>query len=319
MERQPLDPFPYEPLENNEIRLIHVEPGVSDSISIQLSNVNLDTQPAFWALSYVWGPREDPAVVTINGFAFSVTRNLYHALDEYRRQFSENDGNTASSYLWVDAICLNQNDHVEKSIQVPRMSLIYGRCERVLAWLGPVEDDDMADVRQLADKLKLFEVPADPSHQSISEDDRINAFRKSAYSDPQAAAEVESVRRALRSIGHRPWFRRIWILQEAVLAQRQPMILCGRFELGYEIFFKTWVRMLDPSHDGQLLHTFSSASPFRFKAIGFVYKKILLDRHNRIQDEIDPRVPQQKQFAIELLELLNETTELEATVFYDPM
>ncbi|KAF5002419.1 hypothetical protein FGRMN_431 [Fusarium graminum] len=240
MEQQPLDVLSYEPLKDNEIRLLRVQPGVSDSISIQLSNVNLDAQPAFWALSYVWGPIEDPAIVTINGIPFSVTRNLYHALIEYRRQFSKQDA-TTTSFLWVDAICLNQNDHLEKSVQVPRMSLIYGRCERVLAWLGPVEDDDMADVCQLADKLKLFVAPADPSHQSMTEGDRITSFRKSAYSDPQAAAEVESVRRALRSLGRRPWFRRVWILQEAVLAQRQPMLLCGPFELGYEIFFNTWV------------------------------------------------------------------------------
>ncbi|KAF5657121.1 Het6 heterokaryon incompatibility [Fusarium heterosporum] len=314
MEQHPLGFLPYEPLRNNEIRLLHVEPGVSKRISIQLSNVNLDTQPAFWALSYVWGPSENPAVVTINGIPFSVTRNLYHALVEYRRQFSENNGKTANSFLWVDAICLNQSDHIEKSIQVPRMSLIYGRCERVLAWLGPVEDDDMADVHHLADKLKIFEAPADSGHQSTAEDDRITSFRKSAYSDPKAAAVVESVRRALRSIGRRPWFRRIWILQEAVLAQRQPLLLCGQFDLGYEIFFKTWVMMLDPSHDGQLLHTFATTNPVRFKAIEVVYGKILSDRRSRIQENAIPQVDEQRQCAIEVLELLNETTELEATV-----
>ncbi|SPJ71907.1 related to het-6 - heterokaryon incompatibility protein [Fusarium torulosum] len=315
MEPQRLDPFPYDPLQLGEIRLLHVQSGVSDSISIQLRNVSLATEPTFWALSYVWGSWENPATVLINESPFRITRNLYNALDEYRRQFPD-DGNTVGALLWVDAICINQNDQHEKSVQVPRMSDIYGKCERVLAWLGPVEDEDSDDVRQLAEKLKQFESPTDPSAQCLTEEDRINSFRVSAHSDEHAAVEVESVRRALRSIGHRPWFRRIWILQEAVLAQQQPLLLCGRHDLGYEIFFKTWVLMLDPSHDGQLLHTFMAENPVRFKAIELVYKKILHARH-KSQGEAKRDVDQQRQCAVELLELLNETTDLEATVAHD--
>ncbi|WZH47748.1 heterokaryon incompatibility protein-domain-containing protein [Fusarium acuminatum] len=316
MEPQHLQPFPYSPLELGEIRLLHVQSGVSDPISIKLSNVNLNTEPVFWALSYVWGSWENPATVLINDTPFKVTRNLYNALDEYRRQFSDN-GNATGALLWVDAICINQNDQHEKSIQVPRMSDIYGKCERVLAWLGPVEAEDSDDVRRLAEKLKQFESPTDTSTGSFTEDDRINSFRLSAHSDEHAAIEVESIRRALRSIGHRPWFRRIWILQEAVLAQQQPLLLCGRHDLGYEIFFKTWVLMLDPSHDGQLLHTFMAENPVRFKAIELAYKKILDERLKIRPGEVEHDFDQQRQCAVELLQLLNEATELEATVAHD--
>ncbi|KAF4453125.1 hypothetical protein F53441_4122 [Fusarium austroafricanum] len=297
--------FPYQPLAADAIRLLHVKPGDPDLIHIELSNVSLDTNPVFWALSYVWGSRENPSDVLINDTVFSVTQNLHYALTEYRRQFSRDDG---SSLLWVDAICISQNDNAEKSVQVPRMSDIYGKCERVLAWLGPVEYEQQGDVQLLADKLKQF---ASPTESDIQEDNRISTFRESAYSNEAAAAEVESIRRALRSIGHRPWFRRIWILQEAVLAKQQPLLLCGQYELGYEIFFKTWVRILDPSYDGQLLHTFMAENPVRFKAIELVYKKILQKRQ---QDEVKD---QKKQCAVEILDLLNETTELEATVPHD--
>ncbi|KAM0228447.1 hypothetical protein ACHAP5_011942 [Fusarium lateritium] len=167
MEPEYLEPFPYESLKLKEIRLLHVQAGDSDLISIQLSNVNLATEPAFWALSYVWGSWENPATVLINETPFRITRNLYNALDEYRRQFSD-DGNTAA-FLWVDAICVNQNDQQEKSVQVPRMSDIYGKCERVLAWLGPVEDEDSDDVHRLAKRLKDFESTTD---EYLSEDDR---------------------------------------------------------------------------------------------------------------------------------------------------
>ncbi|KAF9768910.1 hypothetical protein IL306_013733 [Fusarium sp. DS 682] len=195
---------------------------------------------------------------------------------------------------------------------VPRMSEIYGQCERVLAWLGPVTSEEEDQTRKLAERLKSVGSPP----QGLTEDDAITALMKSANSDETAATEVEDVRKALRSIGHRPWFRRIWILQEAVLAQKQPILLCGAYELGYEIFFKTWVLMLNPSEDGQLLYSFMAENPVRFKAIELVYKNILQARSAKGEEAKD-LVSREKQCALDMVKLLNETTELEATVAHD--
>ncbi|KAF4952919.1 hypothetical protein FSARC_12540 [Fusarium sarcochroum] len=316
MEHKILASFPYRPLEPGQIRLLQVKPGDLDLISAELSNVDLSLNPLFWALSYVWGPRENPRIIQINDTSFSVTINLYHALHEYRSLLSESRRNVAL-YLWVDAICINQEDPIEKSVQVPRMSDIYGRCKRVFAWLGPVKHEENDGVRELAVKLKQFELPSHPSTNDLMEDNLIKEFMESAKSDQEAADAVERVRQALRSIGRRPWFRRIWILQEAVLAQRQPIMLCGPYELGYDIFFKTWVMMLDPSLEGQLLYTFMAVNPVRFQAIGLVYKRILHTRRMKDREEVESSDDQQKQCAVEVLELLNETTELEATVPHD--
>ncbi|KAF5630081.1 het-6-heterokaryon incompatibility [Fusarium sp. NRRL 52700] len=309
--------FPYQPLKSDEQRLLLVKPGDDDLIRVELKTVKSRTSQRFWALSYVWGARENPATIHLNGQPFSITRNLYHALYQYRRHaFDGYDSDKAM--LWVDAICINQNDQVEKSIQVPRMSEIYGQCERVLAWLGLVESDEEGHVSRLAQRLKHFQSPADSVGEDMSEDDRITTFMKSGRSDKSSATEVESVRDALRSIGYRPWFRRIWILQEAVLAKKQPILLCGPHELGYEIFFKTWVLMLNPSEDGQLLYSFMAENPIRFKAIELVYKKILQARSTTTTPEQDKgSVSQEKQCALDIVKLLNETTELEATVAHD--
>jgi hypothetical protein len=194
------------------------------------------------------------------------------------------------------------------------MSEIYGKCERVLAWLGPVEDDEEDQIRTLAERLGGFTSSVD---QDLTEDDRITTFTKVAEPDEKAAAEIECVRKALRSIGHRSWFRRIWILQEAVLAQTPPILLCGPYELGYDIFFKTWVLMLNPSQDGQLLYSFMAENPVRFKAIELVYKTILQHRSRDKQGQTKDLLVQQNQCALDLLKLLNEATELEATVPHD--
>ncbi|KAG5768338.1 hypothetical protein H9Q72_004106 [Fusarium xylarioides] len=308
--------FPYQPPNSDELRLLLVEPGDTDLIRVELKTVKSRTSQRFWALSYVWGARENPATILLNDQPFSITRNLYNALYRYRRHvFDGCDSDKA--LLWVDAICINQNDQVEKSIQVPRMSEIYGECERVLAWLGPVESDEESHVCSLSERLKHFKSPADPTSQGLSEDDRIKAFMESGRSDETAATEVESVRRALRSVGHRPWFRRIWILQEAVLAKKQPILLCGSHELGYEIFFKTWVLMLNPSEDGQLLYSFMAENPVRFKAIELVYRNMLQSRSGTTPEQEKDSVNQERQCALEMVKLLNETTELEATVAHD--
>ncbi|KAF4943603.1 hypothetical protein FGADI_13294 [Fusarium gaditjirri] len=317
MNMQPSAIFPYEPLKSDELRLLHVKPGDTELIRVELITVKSRTSQRFWALSYVWGARENPATILLNDQPFSITKNLYNALYQYRRHVFDGYDSDTKAMLWVDAICINQNDHVEKSIQVPRMSEIYGQCERVLAWLGPVESDEESHVCGLAEKLKHFQSPADSASQDLTEDDRITAFMKTGRSDEAAAIEVEPVRKALRSIGHRPWFRRIWILQEAVLAKKQPILLCGPHELGYEIFFKTWVLMLNPSEDGQLLYSFMAENPVRFKAIEIVYKNILQARSGKTPEEVKGAVSQEKQCVLDIVKLLNETTELEATVAHD--
>ncbi|CZR43997.1 uncharacterized protein FPRO_13805 [Fusarium proliferatum ET1] len=317
MDVQPFAFFPYKPLKSDELRLLRVEPGDTDVIRVELRTVKSRTSQRFWALSYVWGARENPATIVLNDQPFSITRNLYNALYQYRRHIFEGYGSDDRALLWVDAICINQNDQVEKSIQVPRMSEIYGQCERVLAWLGPVDSDEESHVCRLAERLKYFQSPADLTSQGHSEDDRITAFMKSGRCDETAAIDVESVRKALKSIGHRPWFRRIWILQEAVLAKKQPILLCGAYELGYEIFFKTWVLMLNPSEDGQLLYSFMAENPVRFKAIELVYKNTLQARRETTPEQAKGPVSQEKQCAIDIVKLLNETTELEATVAHD--
>ncbi|KAJ3459725.1 hypothetical protein MRS44_015798 [Fusarium solani] len=306
--------FHYEPLLPDAIRLLSVAPGDSERITCELIHVRLDSKPKFWALSYVWGARENPALIEVNGCSFQVTRNLYDALREYRRQFLGCDRDTNGAFIWIDAICIDQNNHKEKAIQVPRMSEIYGKCEHVLAWLGPVDDVEQDAVRELAERLEQFGGHANSPSDGNFADGQISAFRESAYTSAEAAEEVRRLRQALINIGQRPWFRRVWILQEAVLSQKPPILLCGPHIFGYDIFFRTWVRLLDPSTDGQLLITFLARSPVRFKAVEEIYRKILNTRLHREQTN---REENEWQCALDILQLIGESTELKATVPHD--
>jgi len=100
-----------------------------DQINCGLQEACLDDQPAFDALSYVWGNAKDTAAITVDGCCFQVTKNLIAAL---RRLRSSVD----TRILWVDAICINQHDNQEKAQQIQFMADIYQYARTVNIFLG---------------------------------------------------------------------------------------------------------------------------------------------------------------------------------------
>lgn len=93
----------------------------------------LSSEPTsdFDALSYVWGDMKGKKPIYIDGKPLLVTRALYEILDNFRRH-----SQIAGRYLWVDAVCVNQEDLGERSSQVNLMSDIYGTASVVRFWLG---------------------------------------------------------------------------------------------------------------------------------------------------------------------------------------
>jgi len=122
----------YAPLnqECRQIRLLSLLPGQgSGKIQCQLSLVSLDCEPAFEALSYVWGKPNQSRSIFVNDTKFQITENLYKALMRIRRL-------TEKRILWVDQACINQIDNNERGQQVALMGNIYGNSLRALLWLG---------------------------------------------------------------------------------------------------------------------------------------------------------------------------------------
>lgn len=116
----------------DEIRLLYIEPDDWEApIRCRLRVVRLnDPYYTYRTLSYVWGTSESQQGIYIDGKAFAVRPNLFDAI---RRLRTRRDGRDA---IWMDAICIDQNDPVERSHQVALMSRIYTQCRKVLVWLG---------------------------------------------------------------------------------------------------------------------------------------------------------------------------------------
>lgn len=149
----------YNPLLEHEgqIRILTLHPGsIRDKIEISIHHelFTATSTPTYEALSYTWGPPENPKSIRVrqNGLKnLSVTRNLDVALKHLRHE-------TETQELWIDAICIDQSNLKERGSQVQRMGEIYKRADRVVVWLGPEADDSthaMDLLRSLASKLEI--------------------------------------------------------------------------------------------------------------------------------------------------------------------
>ena len=144
--------FQYEPLASNSIRLLKPLRKTSTDLSFEVVHMCLSSNPQYAALSYTWGAPGNTDYVFLGGHPFPIRKNLYDAL----RQIQESKW--VESYLWVDAICINQGTDQgalrERSVQITIMKQIYEQAEKVLVWLGKPENKNN---NQLAfDKMKYF-------------------------------------------------------------------------------------------------------------------------------------------------------------------
>ncbi|KAI4132568.1 MAG: hypothetical protein LQ338_000667 [Usnochroma carphineum] len=124
------DPIPDGLCDHQSIRLFTLWPGAKTSpIQGHLTTLLLKGCPPYEGLSYAWEDATIRIDITVSGGALPTTLNLASALDRLRSP-------SESRLLWIDAICINQNDEVEKSKQVRVMRDIYRRAQRTLVWLG---------------------------------------------------------------------------------------------------------------------------------------------------------------------------------------
>ncbi|MCJ1351790.1 MAG: hypothetical protein MMC33_001774 [Icmadophila ericetorum] len=206
----------YDPIiHNSSIRLLILAPGQSnDPISCELYTVDLETSPEYEAISYCWGGPPDERKIACGNRTLSITKNLYDALQQIRDQ-------KEPRILWTDAICINQMDLIERAKQVQLMGRIYEQCSRCIAWLGMDEIDDYFATHLL---VKL-------SQLNSSQRSRVGRKPWSKLTTTQHQWD------SLRKLLNRPWFIRIWTLQEIIIP-RQAVIICGKYEWEADEFFK---------------------------------------------------------------------------------
>lgn len=209
--------FPFRSLTTGTslLRLVSVEPGsFSDPVQCKLRYVNLEERPTYEALSYVWGDATVTEPITLDGRRFPVTINLQLALRYLRQEDTKRE-------FGIDAICINQTDMTERSEQVKRMHIIYKLAAKVIIWVG--EDSNNSAFSGSMGAGEIF-----------------TQLARAARKDRQQEHEEESLERSqwtLSILGFisRPWFNRMWIIQESV-ANLETVITCGHASLPWVAF-----------------------------------------------------------------------------------
>lgn len=186
----------YSPLPADSVRFLRLLPGSDDNPGIRCNLItckllNSGSAHLYEALSYVWGPEDNQQSIEIDGRQVSVKANLYAALLHLQDRFFER-------ILWVDAICINQNDNSEKAWQVQCMARIYAKASGVIVWLGEATHDSDQAFQALLDAAETSHTDSEP------------AFGKTNH-QPATFPIDEISKQAVLTLLERPWFQRIWV------------------------------------------------------------------------------------------------------------
>ncbi|KAK2016850.1 HET-domain-containing protein [Colletotrichum eremochloae] len=198
-------------------RLLRIQPGQADDPLIcDLVTVDLESNPSYKALSYVWGDPTKLAEITCSGFRRSVTVSLFDGLRRLRHP-------ARIEMAWADAICINQGDNNEKAYQVNLMGLIYDKATEVVVWLGQ-DSNNSADAAFEGFKTTNAAIQ---NGTHMTEGVVPGAFMTlgngASYPVSQRKNNLGQILKpqhltAIKDLFLLPWFTRVWVLQEVGLA-----------------------------------------------------------------------------------------------------
>ncbi|RYP82890.1 hypothetical protein DL770_005497 [Monosporascus sp. CRB-9-2] len=224
-------------------------PPFRETVRVHIIEESLDDLHPFSALSYTWGnvgrgpPNRKVIVETPEG---QRDLRIYEPLETALLSLAE--GGTAELPLFVDQICINQADEDEKASQVKLMGDIYTKCERVIVWLGPrtrYSDEYFTFTSEICSEGVLSRVMGP----------HVGHFREVFDAVVDSTVDVggivredrDDILRLVRLYGHhypirgavdvlgRPWFNRLWVIQEVCLAP-QVVFTCGSYSLCFDCF-----------------------------------------------------------------------------------
>lgn len=176
-------------------------------------------EPTFEALSYSWGPTQLPITIRVRDpdgreTLLPLQPSLVEALRHLRH--AEN-----KRRMWIDAICINQQDHQEKSIHIPYMWAIYRHAWQTVVWLGPEHDDSHSAIGKLNYIANQSVLLRDGQTLPMPGDSDLDIFQ-----DPYPILSNTDVV-AIAQLLNREYFHRLWIVSELAMADVKAQIYCG--------------------------------------------------------------------------------------------
>ncbi|KAH7074721.1 heterokaryon incompatibility protein-domain-containing protein, partial [Paraphoma chrysanthemicola] len=217
--------FQYQPLHRDieEIRILLVQPAWSPDAQIQceIRHASLFSNPQFEALSYTWGGEQNQQLITLAGQPFPVRENLLAALKRLRRSMT-------ARAVWIDAICIDQNNDEEKGFQLPLMTKLYSQAQQVCVWLGEASTLSSVGIKSFTSGWSEIGLNMSSSKllRNYAVMDWRDGLKSSEAMQRQADLSREFQLGEVRELLSRPWWTRVWIMQEAIVA-RKLVFMCG--------------------------------------------------------------------------------------------
>ncbi|KAI1758028.1 heterokaryon incompatibility protein-domain-containing protein [Xylaria castorea] len=226
----------YSPLDlsQGEVRLLILAPGKENQpIAGTLLHTHLRAPDPYQALSYTWGSSAIQVPVTINGYHFMVNSNLYAVLLELREQGKE-------IVVWIDAICINQADIKERNAHVPMMHEVYSRATQVIVWLGRESEDSNLAMALLP--TIIYDTISNPEEYA------------NILTGRSSQEEMRLTWRPLARLFARPWWTRVWVIQEVALTSNHITVRCGKAQQPWRFFVVVGVILHDAFVGGAFHH-----------------------------------------------------------------
>lgn len=222
--------YKYKRLETGQIRLLQLERRRADNqLQGELITYLLSDHPPYEALSYLWGVKNENKRFFIghNKPVFEVWENLHTALHRIMALTDAGDCRT----IWIDQICMNQEDEDEIKDQLKVMGKIYEEAHDVVAWLG----DPPAGIDNVSACLQQFPTIAKKIELNVAQ------LGPSFIPTPKTGLPPSNdpVWEIIMDILHKDWYTRVWTLQEAVLAKRL-VVYYGTSILDWELIAKIY-------------------------------------------------------------------------------
>ncbi|KAE9381310.1 hypothetical protein N431DRAFT_298421, partial [Stipitochalara longipes BDJ] len=227
----------YRPLDFDtfEIRLLRVHgfDGLG-YITWSLEYASLINPPEYTALSYCWGDAGKTKTINIKHWGtVQISSNLDDALwhlcyMEESDPFRHGKG----IIVWVDALCINQEDAVERSQQVRQMRQIYSRAKEVISWVPCQESEAVAYLIKNQFHRDNYETTgqvqkAQPPRASY------NVHLEFEECEDKRKVWMKRGWKILDKFFRQAYWRRVWVIQEVAVAAKAK-VLCGRYEITWE-------------------------------------------------------------------------------------
>lgn len=206
------------------------------------------------ALSYCWGDPKEPRPLYVSSISnkkssdgkavtdyephrngtLLIQQNLHAFLEGLRRR-------RYNRFIWIDAICINQGSQEDKFNQIPLMRYVYEGAELVYVWLGEAA---------AAEESAVLAMPTlSTDFHALPKGHRLDPADPNSFEVVGLPAPSQEVWQAISMIVTRPWWSRLWTLQEVVVAPSDPSfdkkldykppnatIICGESQVQWHIF-----------------------------------------------------------------------------------